>query len=112
MLVASFHDDAIQTFRAVCPEVATSSASDETTRFVIAAKLGLSHLVPMDAVAMLLPPKSSGLEILEPRVIKAAQERGLKIHAWTINEKDEMDKLLALGVDGIITDFVSYGRDI
>ncbi|WP_299729226.1 glycerophosphodiester phosphodiesterase [uncultured Endozoicomonas sp.] len=112
VLAASFHDDAIQTFRAVCPEVATSSSSGETTLFVVAAKLGVSHLIPMGAVAMQLPPNSSGLEILEPRVIQAAKDRGLKIHAWTINEKEEMERLLALGVDGVITDFVERGRSV
>jgi glycerophosphoryl diester phosphodiesterase len=30
---------------------------------------------------------------------------GLELHVWTVNEEAEMRSLLALGVDGIITDF-------
>ena len=28
----------------------------------------------------------------------------VEVHAWTINDPAEMDRLLALGVDGIVTD--------
>jgi len=33
-----------------------------------------------------------------------AHENNLKINAWTVNEEDEIIRLKALGVDGIITD--------
>jgi glycerophosphoryl diester phosphodiesterase len=29
---------------------------------------------------------------------------GLELHYWTINEADEMRRLIALGADGIVTD--------
>jgi glycerophosphoryl diester phosphodiesterase len=29
----------------------------------------------------------------------------VQIHVWTIDEEDEMRALLALGVDGIVTDY-------
>ncbi|RMF02301.1 MAG: glycerophosphodiester phosphodiesterase, partial [Bacteroidetes bacterium] len=33
------------------------------------------------------------------------QDRGIQLIPWTVNEVDDMRKLLELGVDGIITDY-------
>jgi glycerophosphoryl diester phosphodiesterase len=32
------------------------------------------------------------------------REKGYRVNVWTVNEPDEMRRLVALGVDGIITD--------
>jgi glycerophosphoryl diester phosphodiesterase len=37
--------------------------------------------------------------------VKAAQALGLKVIPWTVNERADMEKLIVLGVDGIITDY-------
>ena len=37
---------------------------------------------------------------------------GLKIHVWTINDEDTMQKLIDLGVDGIITDRPKTLKDL
>jgi glycerophosphoryl diester phosphodiesterase len=37
--------------------------------------------------------------------VKAAQALGLKVIPWTVNERADMEKLIALGVDGLITDY-------
>ncbi|AQG82294.1 glycerophosphodiester phosphodiesterase [Spirosoma montaniterrae] len=40
-----------------------------------------------------------------PEMVKACHEQGLKIIPWTVNTKPEIDTLIGLGVDGIITDY-------
>jgi glycerophosphoryl diester phosphodiesterase len=37
--------------------------------------------------------------------IAAAKALGLKVIPWTVNERAEMERLIGLGVDGIITDY-------
>jgi glycerophosphoryl diester phosphodiesterase len=37
--------------------------------------------------------------------IAAAKSLGLKVIPWTVNERADMERLIALGVDGIITDY-------
>ena len=37
--------------------------------------------------------------------IKRAQELGLSVHVWAVNETSRMRELIAMGVDGIITDY-------
>jgi glycerophosphoryl diester phosphodiesterase len=44
--------------------------------------------------------------------IGRAQALGLQVHAWTINERDTMERLLDLGVDGVMTDETVALRDV
>ena len=57
------------------------------------------------AEAVQVPEYRSGLHVLAPRFINAAHNRSLEVHAWTINEENDMQRMIALGVDGIITDY-------
>ncbi|MFI0446079.1 glycerophosphodiester phosphodiesterase [Actinomadura sp. 6N118] len=36
--------------------------------------------------------------------VSKAHDLGLKVHAWTVNDAPDMDRLLDLGIDGIMTD--------
>ena len=51
-----------------------------------------------------VPPHRYGLPVIDRAFMAAAHARGLPVHAWTINEEAEMNRLLDLGVDGIMTD--------
>jgi glycerophosphoryl diester phosphodiesterase len=44
-------------------------------------------------------------EAVDEALVTEAHDRGLRIHPYTVNESSEMCRLLALGVDGLITDF-------
>ncbi|GAA1850676.1 glycerophosphodiester phosphodiesterase [Asanoa iriomotensis] len=47
-----------------------------------------------------------GLHLVKarPRLVRTLQAAGNKVYVWTANEADEIDFLVDLGVDGIITD--------
>jgi glycerophosphoryl diester phosphodiesterase len=103
VIVASFHDAAISKFRSIAPEVATSAATGETTAFFFSL-LEASDLVVPDACAFQVPATYGDVTVVDERFIAAAHEAGIAVHVWTINEVDEMNRLLDLGVDGIISD--------
>ncbi len=44
------------------------------------------------------------VKIVTPKTIKRAHKKGLAVHPWTINDYNEMKKLLEWGVDGMFTD--------
>ena len=44
-------------------------------------------------------------DLITPDVVEKAHHAGLQVVAWTINEADQMRRLIATGVDGIITDY-------
>lgn len=44
-------------------------------------------------------------ELASPGALEKAAEAGLKTFVWTVNDLREMQKVLALGVDGLISDY-------
>ncbi|HZD42124.1 MAG TPA: glycerophosphodiester phosphodiesterase [Terriglobales bacterium] len=55
--------------------------------------------------ALQVPCEYEGLSIVNTTTVAAVHQLGLEIFVWTINDIGEMKRLLALGVDGIITDY-------
>lgn len=47
----------------------------------------------------------SHLQLVDRRLIDAAHEQGILVRAWNPNDPEKMRELIALGVDGIGTDF-------
>jgi glycerophosphoryl diester phosphodiesterase len=105
ILVASFQDEVIQEFRRRMGNcVATSSATREATRFWLASRLGLTGLLRCPYDALQVPTEHGRFTVVDRRFVTAAHRRGLQVHVWTVDEPDEMRRLLALGVDGIMSD--------
>lgn len=104
VLVASFHDEKLKEFRAECPEVATSSAKNETTFFVLLTKPFLGSLYSPKFFALQVPKESGGITVMTPAFVRAAHERNLAVEPWTINDAETMRLFINWGVDGIITD--------
>ena len=44
--------------------------------------------------------------------MRAAHERGMPVQVWTIDDESEMERLLDLGVDGIMSDRVTALKDV
>jgi glycerophosphoryl diester phosphodiesterase len=57
---------------------------------------------PVDAFQM--PERSGGRQVLNPRWLREAHAHNVAIHVWTVDEEDDMRRLLQWGVDGIISD--------
>jgi glycerophosphoryl diester phosphodiesterase len=104
-MVASFHDGALAEFRRLCPEVATSASAAEARNFYLMATASLDNAYRPAMQALQVPEYMGGIRVLTPAFIRAAHRLNLQVHAWTINETGAMRRILALGVDGIITDY-------
>lgn len=56
------------------------------------------------AEAIQIPEYSGDLHVATERLVKAAHSHNLEVHVWTVNDIEDMQRLLDIGVDGIITD--------
>jgi glycerophosphoryl diester phosphodiesterase len=103
VIVASFHDRAIEAFRAAAPGVATAGATGETALFYFSLGEGSGPVVP-PVQALQVPATYDGAVVVDERFVEAAHAADVAVHVWTINDVVEMARLLDLGVDGIVSD--------
>jgi glycerophosphoryl diester phosphodiesterase len=59
-----------------------------------------------------VPARVGVRRLIDERYVAAAHTAGAVVHAWTVNSRTEMMRLLDLGVDGIITDRADVLRDV
>jgi glycerophosphoryl diester phosphodiesterase len=112
VIVASFHDGAMKTFRKACPRVATAYSGDEVRSFLIASHLRLSRFVQSPGVALQIPTFAAGFDLTDSHFVSTAKSRGLKVQYWTINDPKEMRHLIERKADGIMTDYVDRVKQV
>jgi glycerophosphoryl diester phosphodiesterase len=107
VMIASFHDETMQNFRATCPEIATSASRGEVTRFVLLGKAFLSGLIapPYHSIQPPYDPEESmNIPIMTARFIREAHARNIKAGPCTVDDPDLMRQYIEWDVDEIITD--------
>jgi len=107
VVIASFHDDAMAMFRAICPEVATSASRSEVTKFVILGKVFLSDWDSPKYQSLQVPwekSESKNIPIMTARFIRESHAKHLHVEPWTVDDPELMKQYIQWGVDGIITD--------
>lgn len=86
---------------------AASAGTATIARALAAVRLRSRGLLrrALDGIdALQIPERQGRLRILTPRLIDAAHELGVEVHVWTVNDPDDMRRLLDMGVDGLVTD--------
>ena len=51
-----------------------------------------------------VPVEWRGIPVVTARMVRAAHARGIPVQVWTVDDEAEMDRLLDLGVDALMTD--------
>lgn len=94
VLVSSFHHGALEAVRRELPEVRIGVLTKR-----LAEDRLWSAAAEVSAWSVHIP-----WGLITPDLVARAHDRGLRVIAWTVNDPVIMDRLLAAGVDGIITD--------
>ncbi len=105
VMVGSFHDLQLRLFRKLCPQVATAAGVRETTLFFGLVNTLLSAAYQGLAETFSIPEYNGRLHVVTPRFIRAAHAHNMQVHVWTVNELEDMRRLLDWGVDCLITDY-------
>jgi len=103
-IIGSFHPSALKTFRTLCPNVLTSLHPNEVRNMVLSSYASYKGFFRPKARAAQVPMRSGRIQIIHPGFIKLAKQRNIAVQVWTINDPEEMQYLIDLGVDGIMTD--------
>jgi glycerophosphoryl diester phosphodiesterase len=84
------------------PGACTSMGPRQVARLVAAARRLPAG--SFTAACVQVPTHQGRIPLVTPRFVAAAHARDLPVHVWTINDAAEMQRLLDMGVDGIMTD--------
>jgi len=108
MIGSQFSDDVLAELRAAAPEIATNTGVNETLVFWGKAFDDLDPEYEPPAEFLQVPTQFDVgdriVDVLHPGFVPRAHELDMYVHVWTINDEQEMRDLIALGVDGIMTD--------
>jgi glycerophosphoryl diester phosphodiesterase len=102
-IVASFNDVAMTLFK-LNPSAVSTSPGIITTGLFWASTQGNFPGMPLPGYqALQVPITYEGLTIVTPSFVTKAHNNGLAVHVWTIDDRNEMERLIDIGVDGIMT---------
>ena len=95
------------------PELLSCTSPQEVTSLRLVGRVGGdARRVAQVPVRFGAASGPKGLTVVTERFVRNAHGRGIPVHVWTIDEPDEVHRLLDLGVDGIMTDRPEILRDV
>jgi len=104
-LLAAEDGEIMLRLRAVAGDVLTSFSAPEVADFVYRVRDGNLAGYAAPGVALQVPPAFRDIPIVTPAFVAAAHDLGVEVHVWTINDEPEMERLLDLDVDALMSDF-------
>jgi glycerophosphoryl diester phosphodiesterase len=112
--IGSFSQRRLDAFRAASRgRVATSASPAEVALFLASPSARAARLLTRGRVAALQVPHRRGpLPVVSAGLVRRAHAAGAHVHVWTVDEPTEMEELLDLGVDGLITDRTDVLKDV
>jgi glycerophosphoryl diester phosphodiesterase len=109
--VGSFSDARISRVRALSGgRICTSMGPRATAVAWAACRSG--RMPRQGADCLQIPLATRGIPLVTAALLRAAHRSGLAVHVWTIDDEQEMERLLDMGVDGIMTDRLATLRDV
>lgn len=105
VLIASFDHAINLRFNEVSNgTVAIGAGEQEARQFVTYHKAFANLLYSPTAHALQLPMEQEGFNMADWKLIRGANNRGMAIYYWTINDEQTMRELININAHGIMTD--------
>jgi len=104
VLVVSEEQAVVDRLRALAGgRVRTGASRREIRTFYLMSLLSLEGLLVPAYDALQVPTEHRSVRVVTPRFVRAAHRRGARVDVWTIDDADEMRRLLDLGADAVMT---------
>lgn len=115
VVLASFHHQTLVEARLRCPQLATSASTREVVAFLASGALCRSRLYRQKRppyLALQVPYETYHRRVVTASFVHRAHRMGVEVHVWTVDDVNEMKRLIHLCVDGIVTNSPSALRKI
>lgn len=104
LVVGTFHPEIEEDLQANHPTLLRGASMGGASKFLITQMFGVNLFANVDFSCLQIPMKMYGLDLTLNSYIKRAHRRNIAVQYWTINEQEDMKKLIKKGVDAIMTD--------
>lgn len=116
IVLASFHEEIFQKMlqykKTDYPELKVSPETNSVIKFYALQLTGLSFFYRDQVHVLQLPTGQYGLSLSTKRLIRNAHKNNIAVHYWTIDDPDEMRRLIENGADGIMTNRPSVLKEV
>lgn len=106
VLLAAENDTVMARLRPLCQTagIPTSFSYGELVTFFTWLQAGGKAPYRPPAQALQIPETYEGQTLVTPQSLAAAHALGIEIHVWTVNNAQDMERLVRMGVDGVMSD--------
>ncbi|MFT4295782.1 MAG: glycerophosphodiester phosphodiesterase family protein [Micropruina sp.] len=111
--VGSFSSARIRAFRALTGGRVATAAGPVGVAWQAYAALG-RRIVHSPGVVLQIPARAwhDRVPVLTRGLLRTAHAAGRAVHVWTVNDRTEMERLIDLGVDGLVSDRIDVLADV
>ena len=111
IVLASFHDAIYEALLDIKendhPELMLSPGMNGAALFYGLQLMRLNLFYAKPVTVLQIPTDYSIFNLTTSHLIEQAHNHGIAVHYWTIDDEDTMERLIELGVDGIMTNYPS-----
>jgi glycerophosphoryl diester phosphodiesterase len=114
--VGSFSQRSVSRFRWLARGSVATAAGQVGTGLLRFSPGWLSRLLHTRADVLQVPTdavlRGRPVEVVTQGLVRAAHRLGKQVHVWTIDEAEDMHRLLDLGVDGLVSDRIDVLKEV
>ena len=107
IVIGTFHDEIEEELKTNYPDLLRGAPTGTAASFVLTQYLGVNIFDQGDFACLQIPMSYDlGIEIglVDQGLIDRAHKRNVAVQYWTINDEEDMRKLIEMGCDAIMTD--------
>ncbi len=107
IVIGTFHDEIEAELKKSYPSLMRGAPTGTAAKFILTQFLGVNLFDRSDFACLQIPTDYDlgfTLKLDKKTIIRRAHRRNIAVQYWTINDPDEMRRLIELGCDCIMTD--------
>jgi glycerophosphoryl diester phosphodiesterase len=107
VVVGTFHNEVAEKLKEDYPELLRGASTGSAFEFIATHYLGINLFADGDFACLQIPSaygEKIEIQLADKSIVDKAHERNIAVQCWTVNDEEEMRKLIEMGVDCIMTD--------